>query len=203
MATPPPAVPPDAILLVAGHCDIVERLARVPPSARLRGVFFRSIEAVLQAEGKLEAYRKLFPSDRWTTLRFYPLRDYLIRLAVAGALLRSPAEVHAGMSHACRANAEAFSRSLIGKALLRLLSRDPRRLSEQALAARRQTTTYGRWHLKQLAPSKLEMIYDNEYIWIESAIDGSALGTYAGCNVSVRVRTETNGRFAGSSVIEW
>jgi uncharacterized protein (TIGR02265 family) len=192
-----------AIALVAPHCDIVERIAAVPPSARVRGLYFRSFEEVLQGFGKAELYREYFADDQWSMLRMYPLRDYLIRLAVAGAALCSPERVHQGMLEVGRTNATTFAGSLLGRTMLRLLSNDPVRLTEQGLAARRQTFQYGQWRIVRHGPQSIEMVYREEYIWIESAIAGGAIGTFEACGIKVDLETKLLNRFDGSTLIHW
>ena len=108
--------------LVGGYCDLEERLALVPPSARVRGLFIRTVGAGLQKAGKSEAYRALFDQTRFSPLRFYPVTDYLVHLAAGGALLAGPEHVHQGMREVSRGNAVAFSESLLGRTLLRALS---------------------------------------------------------------------------------
>ncbi|HVJ15684.1 MAG TPA: TIGR02265 family protein [Polyangiaceae bacterium] len=192
-----------AIELVAPHCDIVERLAVVPPSARVRGLYLKSLETLLQPSGNVALYRRYFAGERWSALRMYPLRDYMIRLAVAGAALRSPEHVHEGMHDVWRTNATTFANSLLGRTMLRLLSHDPVRLTEQGLAARRQTYQYGHWSIVRHGPRSIEMVYREEYIWIESAIAGGAVGAFEACGIEVNLQTKLLNRFDGSTVISW
>jgi uncharacterized protein (TIGR02265 family) len=192
-----------AVALVAPHCDIVERLQVVPPSAQLRGVWINSVEEQIGKIGKLELYREYFPADRFSTLTFYPLEDYLERLACAGALVSSPARVHDGMSQLMQGNARAFMETLLGRVMLRVLSRDPMKLFEQGTAARRQTFNYGRWELKRLGAREVEIVHHDEYNWIESAIAGSWLGTFEACNVTGKVETRLVDRFNGSTFLSW
>jgi uncharacterized protein (TIGR02265 family) len=192
-----------ALDLVVGHCDIAERLRDVPPSARTRGLYFNSVVTEVKRAGKGGDYAAYFPADRHLALSYYPLSEYLVRLAVAGALVASPADVHAGMSQIARANATAFASSLLGRILLRLLARDPVRLTQQGLAARRQSSTYGEWSLHQHGPRELEMVYRSEFIWIESAVAGSAVGTFAACEIEASLETRLVDRYDGSTVIRW
>ena len=111
--------------LVAPHCDIVERLNDVPPSARVRGLYFKSVLNVLRQLGRLPAFEEYFPAERRSSLTFYPLGDYLLQLAVAGAVVRAPAELHRGIHEITRQNASAFATSLLGRVLTRILDRDP------------------------------------------------------------------------------
>jgi uncharacterized protein (TIGR02265 family) len=175
----------------------------VPPSAQIRGLYHRSVLNVLKLEGKLEAYLEYFPNDAWSALSFYPLTGYMLRLAVAGALLTSPAELHLGMHQAMRLNAKAFTSSLIGRTLLRILARDPVRLTEQAMAARRQSVNYGDWSIGSRGPRFIETVYRTEYVWLDSAVAGSAVGTFEACQINASVQTQLTDRFNGSTLISW
>src|SRR5882672_10266601 len=162
--SPRPSAADRAIQLVAPYCDIVERLEVVPPSAQVRGLYLKSLEAIVQRAGRVGLYREYFSGERWSAIRMYPLRDYMVRLAVAGAALHSPERLHEGMHDVWRTNATTFASSLLGRTMLRLLSRDPVRLTEQGLAARRQTYQYGHWSIVRHGPRSIEMVYREEYI---------------------------------------
>ncbi len=192
-----------AIALVAPHCDIVERLELVPPSAQVRGVYFRNVVTQLERSGRLLAYREFFPDERHSALVFYPISEFLIRVACAGALVTSPERVHEGMFGITKGNAQAFIETLLGRMMLRMLSRDPVRLCEQALAARRQSVTYGHWKIRQPAERVIEMVYENEYWWIESAVAGAAQGTFEGCGIVATLETKLIDRFNGSTFVRW
>jgi len=191
-----------ALELVGNHCDIEEHIKLVPATARVRGVIFRPIHAQLQKRGLLEAYNAYF-ADKHGAIPFYPLTDYLLRLAVAGALVATPAKLQEGMFSICKGNASEIVQSVLGRALLRLLARDPVRLTEQGLAARRQTTAYGHWSIVRHGERSIEMVYENEYMWIDSAIAGSAVGTFEACGLTPRIETRLVDRFNGSTLIEW
>jgi uncharacterized protein (TIGR02265 family) len=175
----------------------------VPPSAQLRGLWHRAILGVLKQSGKLAEYLEYFPSERWSALTYYPLTDYMLRLAVAGAIIASPAEIHQGMHEALRLNAATFGASLLGRTMLRILAKDPIRLAEQGMAARRQATNYGEWLITSRGPHHVEITYRSEYVWIESAITGAAAGTYEPCRPKTTVRTQLVDRFNGSTMITW
>ncbi len=201
--SPRPRAVDRAIQVVAPYCDIVSRLEVVPPSALVRGLYLRSFETVLQRAGRTHLYREYFEGERWSPIRMYPLRDYMIRLAVAGASLRSPERVHDGMHDVWRTNATTFAASLLGRTMLRLLSHDPVRLTEQGLAARRQTYQYGHWEIVRHGPRAVEMVYREEYLWIESAIAGGAVGAFEACGIEANLETKLLNRFDGSTMITW
>jgi uncharacterized protein (TIGR02265 family) len=186
--------------LVAPYCDIVERLELAPATARLRGILFRAISDDVKAHGKLDAYREYFDDD-YSSIPYYPLSDYLIRIAVAGALVTSPQTLHEGMRAISRTNAKAFAGSLLGRTLIRLLARDPVRLTEQGIAARRQMASYGKWSIVKRAPTEMEVVY--KYVWIDSAIAGSAAGMLETQNIKATLETKLTGKFDGSTIIRW
>lgn len=192
-----------AIQVVAPYCDLASRLEVVPPSAQVRGLYLRSFETVLSRAGRAQLYREYFGGERWSPIRMYPLRDYMVRLALAGASLRSPERVHEGMHDIWRTNATTFAASLLGRTMLRLLSHDPVRLTEQGLAARRQTFQYGHWEIVRHGPRAVEMVYREEYLWIESAIAGGAVGAFEACGIEANLETKLLNRFDGSTLITW
>jgi uncharacterized protein (TIGR02265 family) len=192
-----------AVALVAAHCDIEERLPLVPPSACVRGIYLNSVEKQVAALGQLEAYRDYFPGDHFGSLSFYPLSAYLVRIACAGALVASPERVHEGMLLLGKGNAVAFIESLLGRLLLRVLSGDPLRLMEQAMAGRRQSTNYGHWGVIRLGDRSCEVRYVEEYTWIESAVAGAGLGTFEACGLNVKMENRLVDRFNGSSFYKW
>jgi uncharacterized protein (TIGR02265 family) len=192
-----------AIELLAPYCDIADRLEAVPPSARVRGLYLKSLENIVQRAGKAELFERYFGGERWSAVRMYPLRDYMTRLAMAGASLKGVERVHEGMHDVWRTNATTFANSLLGRAMLRLLSNDPVRLTEQGLAARRQTYQYGHWAIVRHGTHSIEMVYREEYIWIESAIAGGAVGAFESCGIQAKFETKLINRFDGSTLISW
>jgi uncharacterized protein (TIGR02265 family) len=193
----------DALALVAPYCDLVERLRLVPPSASLRGIYFKHIEGELGRAGRLAAYQSYFPDERRSALRYYPVADYLTRIACAGALIASPPRVYEGIFEISRGNVRTLANSLLGRALFRVLARDPVRLTEQGVATRRQTHTYGQWEILRRGPRTLEVVYQDEYQWIEWICAGAAQGTFEACGIEAVLTTTLVSRFHGSTIISW
>jgi uncharacterized protein (TIGR02265 family) len=192
-----------ALELVGAYCDLEARLRDVPSSARIRGVWVRSMEAELARHEKLEQFREWFPGERASVLRWYPVSSFLTQLAVAGALVASPAEVHRGMYEIGRGNARGFADSLMGRTLIRLLSPDPTRVIQQGAAARRQSATYGRWTVEVPAERTVRMVMQAEYVWIESYFRGSAVGTYQAIRCEANVSVTLSGPYDGVVQITW
>lgn len=192
----------EALQAVAAHCDLLERLPLIPPSARLRGLYYGSIETVLKRAGCVDQYRALCP-EHFSAIRFYSVSDFLVHLTIGASVLMSPERVHEGMFEIGRRNAIAVSESLIGRALLRLLSRDPQKLLQQGVAARRQSFTYGDWELSFPEPQTAVMTIAEEYVYIESYLLGAARGTFDAISLPVRTEVILEDRFNGRHVLRW
>lgn len=192
----------EAIEEVCRYCDLEERLRLLPPSAKSRGVYFRSIEAVLSAAGHGAAYRRLFP-EIFAAVMWHPAAEFLVRLAVGGALLCSAERVHEGMFEIGRRNTIAFAESLLGRALLRLLSHDPKRLLQQGAAARRQSSSYGHWDLSFPDERSAVVEMKEEYMYIESYLLGAARGTFDAIGLKVETQVELDTPFAGRHLLRW
>lgn len=191
-----------ALAEVSRHCDIAERLALIPPSAKARGTFCRSIDSALHEAGKFKRYRELFPTHLGT-MQWHPCGEFMARLVIAGALLRGPERVHEGMLQIGRHNALEFARSLLGRILLRLLSNDPKKLLLQGIAARRQTCSYGDWQVSFPEERMAIVTMVEEYMYIESFTLGAALGTFDAIGLKVDARAELQTQFHGRHVLRW
>jgi len=192
----------NAVAEVSLHCDLAERLTLIPPSAKSRGLYFRSIDSVLSEAGLGERYRRLFP-ESFGAVAWHPASEFLVRLAVAGALLASPEQVHAGMFEIGRRNALAFSNSLLGRMLLRVLAKDPKKLMLQGAAARRQSCGYGHWELTFPTERSAVVQMTEEYMYIESYLLGAAQGTFDAIALPVRTEVQLDDRFRGRHQLAW
>jgi uncharacterized protein (TIGR02265 family) len=183
-------------------CDLAERLPLVPPSAKVRGLYFRPIERALGKAGRLERFEAIFP-ERFAAVLWHPTADFLVRLAVGGAMLASPEQIHRGMFEIGRGNAVAFAESLIGRTLMRILEHDPKRLLKQAIAGRRQGINCGHWELQFLGDREAVVTMAEEYCYIESYLRGAAQGTFDAVNVPVHIEVSLRDRFNGQHRLRW
>lgn len=191
-----------ALSEIAAHCDIETRLPLVPPSAVIRGLYFRSIESVLADAGRAQRYRELFPEAR-AALRWYPVSDFLEQLTIGAGMLLGPERVHDGMFEIGRRNARAFTDGLLGKVMLRVLARDPHKVLKQAIAGRRQSAKPARWELAFPSERSAVMTLIEEYGYIESYMLGGAHGTFEAIDVPVRIECVLEDRFSGKHVFRW
>ncbi len=83
----------DRIRHLVEHCDLGERLALVPASAMLRGLYFKNTVSVLRKANLLTDFLEYYP-ESFSAVRWYPVADFLEQLAVAGALVAGPEKIH-------------------------------------------------------------------------------------------------------------
>lgn len=191
-----------ALDLVGAHCDLEQRLRDIPPSARARGFWVRPFEGELGRRGLMERYLAIFGAAA-SPLAWHPAGEVAARFAVAGALCKSPAELHAGMRELGRDQAVAFAESLLGRTLLRLLSPDPVRVLQQGAAARRQGCNYGSWEHDFSTPGKAIVKHRDEYLWLDSQVLGSAEGTFEAIHVSATFSQRLEDTYNGVTEITW
>jgi uncharacterized protein (TIGR02265 family) len=191
-----------AIQELAKSSDLLERLPLVPPSARIRGLYFRSIERALDAAGRRDRYDDLFP-ERFMPVAWQPCAEFLPRLVVGGALLAGPEHVHEGMFQIGRGNAMAFAESLVGRILIRLLDRDPRRLLKQGIAGRRQSYSFGHWELDFPSDREAIVTMSEDYLYFDSYLAGAAQGTFDAVGIPVRLQIVIRDRFNGQHILRW
>jgi len=194
----------DRVLEIVGaHCDLEERLRAVPAWAEVRGVYFRAALDELERRGLRRRFEELIPDTRRATFTLYPLADYLPWITLAGALVASPAEVHVGMHALLRDNSRYFGQSLLGRGLLRLISHDPNKQMHQAVQSKRAVTNYGKWTVVRSEPGLIEIDHEDEYVWIESALAGGALGGLEACGVHPTVEVELRDAYNGVLRFRW
>lgn len=189
--------------LLAPHCDIVTGLKAVPAAARVRGLYFRALADEMTRRGLRPAFEEVIHDSDRSAFTLYPLGDYLVWLGFAGSLAASPAEVHQGMRDLHRGHSLYFGQSLLGRSLLRLISRDPIRQLHQAIQSKRAVTNYGRWSVVDEGPGHATIRLQEEYVWIESALLGGALGGLEACGIHPTAEVRLSDPYNGELVFRW
>lgn len=189
--------------VLAPHCDIATRLNAVPPSARVRGIYFRSALEELTRRGLRSAFETVIHETERSAFMLYPATDYIVWIAWAGSLVTSPRSVHEGMRELSRGNAVYFGQSLLGRSLIRLLSRDPVQVLHQAMKSKSVVSNYGRWYIASESRNHVVVRHEEEYTWIESALLGAALGALESCGVRPSVEVKLKDPYNGDLIFRW
>lgn len=189
--------------LLAPHCDIATRLKAVPAAARVRGLYFRALVDEMSRRGLRSAFEEVIHDSDRSAFMLYPLTDYLVWLAFAGSLAAGPSSVHRGMHELHRGHSLYFGQSLLGRSLLRLISRDPIRQLHQAIQSKRAVTNYGRWSIVDEGPGRATVRLQDEYVWIESALLGGALGGLESCGIRATAEVKLQDPYNGDLIFRW
>jgi uncharacterized protein (TIGR02265 family) len=192
--------------LVRDVCDLEERLPLVPASAQVRGLYFQSTHQEVVRAARYPEFSellKLRAGYQAKALQWYPVSEYLRWLAAAAYLIRGKANFQQGLFDLGYADATAFVNTILGRAVLRVLSHDPARVALQGVSARKHSVTYGKWTCQRHGEREMSMVYEREYLWIESAIAGAAKGTFDACDVKIEITTSVSGKFAGETRVKW
>jgi len=181
-----------------------ERLAKIPASAGVRGVWFGVMEGHMKrlGSGAEAAYRAAGCGKPRTVYRLYAMGEYLEELLVGGAIAQpqNPAE---GIREIWRHNIDAFKESLIGRSVARLVRPSPTTALRWVERSRHVSCNYGNWWVEVVAPEYAVMYLNNEYIWIDSAHRGGAEAMLDACGVQGSVEAELLSDFDGKLHIRW
>jgi uncharacterized protein (TIGR02265 family) len=192
--------------LVRDVCDLAARLPLVPASAQGRGLYFQSIEDEMMRAGQFAEFAALLElpdGHRTKTLQWYPIREYMRWICAAAYLLKGASSFDQGLFDLGYAYSNAFMNTILGRSMLRVLSRDPVRLMQQGVSGRKHSATYGKWTCHQYGEREMGMRYEGEYVWIESVVAGAAKGSLDACGVKAEIVTHLTGRFAGETKVRW
>jgi uncharacterized protein (TIGR02265 family) len=182
--------------------DLARRLADVPQTANVRGVFFNLIEHELARRGLADATaaRRILGSPR-KSFALYPTRDLLVAYAHAGALIdEDPA---AGIRAIFFGTASYFAATWYGRAFQRYLRPDPADALRWIERSRAHIADYGHWRLEQRGPGHAIFHMVDEYFWIDSAQRGGCEGLLHACGVRGEVTAELDSRFCGRLDVRW
>jgi len=194
---------PVEVARAATYCDLAERLELVPPDAGIRGIYMRGVVSELEQKGLLPKFREAFPEAQESVLQFYPVRDYLARLCYAGVLVASPERVYEGIRDVSRCYAVSFGKSLLGRTIIRALSRTPWQILNQGLAGKKHACNYGEWRLTRTSPTSADLVMNTEYCWIDSSMIGSFEGALMFCGVTPQIEACLTSSFDGVLRVRW
>jgi uncharacterized protein (TIGR02265 family) len=181
-----------------------ERLAKIPSTAGVRGVWFNMMPQHLKriGRGAEAAYRAAGCGKPRTLYKLYAVGEFLEELLIGGAITR-PDDAAAGMREIWRHNIDAFYQSLIGRSVKRLVRPSPATALRWVERSRHLSCNYGSWWVEAVTPEYSVMHLNNEYIWIDSAHLGGAEAMLDACGVNGSVNAELLSDFDGRLHIRW
>jgi uncharacterized protein (TIGR02265 family) len=183
----------------AAALDLEHRVASIPPTACIRGVFFQLLRDEMRRRHLvIPAVSRLV--ERTRSYGLYPARDLCRAFAYAGAVVRPDAED--GMRELFTASVVYFTSTWYGRAFGRFLRPEPLQALSWIERSRDYVANYGRWRLEVRSPEHAVFHMFDEYFWM-SAHQGGCEGLLAACRVQGEVHTELDDPFNGRLDIRW
>jgi uncharacterized protein (TIGR02265 family) len=186
----------------AAQLDLEQRLRDLPPTAMVRGIFFRLLKDAAAERGLagVDALERLL--DGKLAWRFYPARDLMIAYATVASTVDP--DPHEGLRTIFRGMAPSYARTWYGRWFQKLLiGPDPTRAISYVERAKERVSNYSTWKLEMLRPRHVVLHMFDEYFWIESAQRGGAEAVLDACGVEGEVRAELDSPYRGALDIRW
>ena len=182
--------------------SLTRRLAAIPLTACVRGVFFNMLRDDLARRKLLSApdLARLLAQPR-RSYGFYPTRELVEVYGIAGAIV-APDPLD-GIRQLFVGTTDYFSTTWYGRAFARYLHPDPRSALSWIERSREHVANYGRWRLEPRGPERAIFHMFDEYFWIEAAQRGGCEGMLRVCGVDGEVRAELDDMFVGRLDIRW
>jgi uncharacterized protein (TIGR02265 family) len=186
----------------SSQLDLEQRLRDLPPTAMVRGVFFRMLREETEKRGisNVGDLRTLLKAkDMW---HFYPARELMIAYATAASMINP--DPNEGLRTIFFGMAPSYAGTWYGQLLRKFLGTpDLARALRYVERARERVSNYSTWRLETLGPGHAVLHMFDEYFWIESAQRGGCEGLLDACEVSGKVRAELDSPYSGALDILW
>jgi uncharacterized protein (TIGR02265 family) len=184
--------------------DLARRLSDLPANAGIRGAWFSTTSAHMRRLGVAEAmaWKRATRGRIRLPFLYYPLREYLDELAVAG-VLTCPHDATEGMRRIFRGATPDYLSTPFGRTLLQPLRPNPVRYIKWVVDYHHHFCNYGSWSVKRNSDTHYTIEMKDEYVWIASAQRGGAEGLLATCGVEGTVEPAMTGPYSGRLHIRW
>ena len=149
------------------RADLEQRIAAATPADTSRGLNFNTLFHLVRERLGEDAAKRCDPAGRGSRIDFfsYPVAEYLRALAPAieklGPLLGGADGV---LDELGRRTGGGFLSSALGKTILTLAGRDPRRLVSSGPAAYRGAVSYGERTVEWLGDKHARMVFKRDFM---------------------------------------
>lgn len=187
-----------------GDIDVEPRLARIPSSHTLKGMFFPSIVASLGPEG-WERMRPLLRApprhDRYVAFSNYPQVDYCRIALEAARRLHPEVPLPEGARLLGRGDFTAFARSRVGTVLLSLAGDLPAVL-ERLPTVYAKVTSGGRVRSERTAEG-VRLSYEDFHGWVDCYTLGTIEGVVMHFDRKPRIRVHLESETDATYEVHW
>jgi uncharacterized protein (TIGR02265 family) len=183
------------------NTDLAERLARVPDDAACRGVFLNMLDERAGQFGSAtqRAYREFFTLYRFSSLRLYPIKDYITRVVKLAQIEFGAPNIYRGIAEIQAGAFLAWRRTLLGRTWFAVLGSDFESVLRLVARTMSKVVNYGNVSLHAAGSGQqLTMQFVDQYVYIEHAMKGAIQGVARACGVVVELDVRLEDMFNGS-----
>jgi hypothetical protein len=185
------------------YTDLEWRLAQIPDWAACRGVFFnmlddraRDFEPRVQRE-----YRQFFKLYKFSSLRLYPVKDYLTRMVKLAQIQFGGPNIYKGIYAIQAASWPAWRRTLVGRTAFGIFGNDFASILRFSKRPVQNAINYGSFDFSG-GPNHFVTYHRNEYNYIQYSMAGGIAGMAEVCGVKVSIEPRLSDPFNGELHIE-
>jgi uncharacterized protein (TIGR02265 family) len=181
------------------HTDLEWRLSQIPDHAAVRGVFLNMLDDRAKEFGieVSNEYRSFFKLCRFSALRMYPVKDYLVRLVKLAQIRFGGPNIYSGIFQIQERAFPSWKETLMGRAGFAIVGSDLERVLQIMCRTTSNAQNYGRAELV-VDQASTHVKFSEEYVYIQYAMAGAVKGVANACGLQVKIAVEMHDHFNGT-----
>ncbi|MDX2024336.1 MAG: DUF2378 family protein [Deltaproteobacteria bacterium] len=183
--------------------DLAWRLAQIPKHYAVRGVFMNMLDeraAELGAESQA-AYADFFGVTKFSQIRLYSVKDYLIRLVKLSELHFGADRIHEGLFEIQAAAFPAWRRSLPGRMTFAVLGSNCDAILRMTNLGMSAAINHGTCVITSTGPGTYTAAFRDQPNFIEHAMAGALVGVARSCGLTATAQARMIDAFNGDILL--
>ncbi len=183
--------------------DLAWRLTQIPKHYAVRGVFMNMLdERALELGADAQAaYRDFFGFTKFSPVRLYSVKDYLIRLVKLSELHFGGPNIHQGLFEIQAAAFPTWRRSLPGRMTFAMLGSNFDAIMRMTNIGMSAAINHGTCVITSPKPRSYVAAFRDQPNFIEHAMAGALVGVARACGISATFETRMIDPFNGDIVL--
>lgn len=200
---PPEAAMARGMEVCFAHTDLAWRLSQIPRHYAVRGVFMNMLDerAAELAPETREAYRTFFGGTRFSPVRLYSPKDYLMRLVKLSEIHFGATRIHEGLFEIQAAAFPAWRRSLPGRMTFAMLGANYDAILKMTNLGMSAAINHGSCVITQVGEGRCVAAFRDQPNYIEHAMAGALVGVARACGVAATAEPRMIDPFNGDILL--
>lgn len=183
--------------------DLAWRLGQIPKHYAVRGVFMNMLDeraAELGPESQA-AYAAFFGVTKFSPVRLYSVRDYLIRLVKLSEIHFGADRIHEGLFEIQASAFPAWRRSLPGRMTFAVLGSNCDAILRMTNLGMSAAINHGTCVIKSTGPGQYTASFRDQPNFIEHAMAGALVGVARSCGLTATAQARMIDPFNGDILL--